>query len=124
MADSMELNVIEEECTEPAGPTDKKQGVTTEQNVEENIEGIIDKNSGKRKIDSKALLPEGNVAPKLISINKRKKSPSEVEFCVKSNVAQDEVKSSTDSLNKISNVGRRSPAQARRTRQSFSGMGN
>ena len=118
---SIELNAIEEECTEQA--TDVSQGETIKQNVEENIEGIVEKNSGKpplsssqRKIDSKPSKSEGNVVPKR-KISLRKKS--RVEFRVKPNATQDEVKLSTDSLNKISNVGRRSSAHAR---QSFSGM--
>ena len=122
---SIELKAIQEECTEQS--TDISQGETVKQNVEENIEGLIDKNSGKshspnkdgfdRKGDSKASFLDG--AKRKLSLRKK----SRVEFSVKPNVAHDEGKLSTDTLNKLSNIGRRSPAQdRRRSRQSFSGM--
>ena len=121
---STELKAIQEECTEQS--TDINQGKVVKQNVEENIEGLIDKNSGKphlqnkdgfdRKGDSKVSFLDGT--KRKFSLGKK----SRVEFSVKPNVAHDEGKLSTDTLNKLSNVGRRSPAQdRRRSRQSFSG---
>lgn len=122
---SIELKAIEE-CTEEL--TDFKQ-LTAEQNAHENTEDIVDKNSGNPhfenkdssdcKIEASLPPPEANVAPKR-KFSLRKKS--RVEFRVKPNTTQDEAKLSTDSVNQISNVGRRFSVQAKRTRESFSGM--
>ena len=123
---SIELKAIEE-CTEELA--DLKQGLTVEQNAHENTEDIVDKNSRKPsfehkdrsdcKIEASLPPPEANVAPKR-KFSLRKKS--RVEFRVKPNVSQDEAKLSADSMNQISNLGRRFSVQAKRTRESFSGM--
>lgn len=122
---SIELKAIEE-CTEELA--DFNQGVTTAQNVNENTKDIVDKgnthfenkDSSDCKIETSLPPPETSVVPKA----KRKfslRKKSRVEFRVKPNVAPDDAKLSADSLNQISNVGRRSSVQAKRTRQSFSG---
>ena len=121
--ESIELKAIEE-CTEELA--DFNQGVTTAQNVNENTKDIVDKgntdfenkDSSDCKIETSLPPPETNVLPKR-KFSLRKKS--RVEFRVKPKVAQDDPKLSTDSLNQISNVGRRSSVQTKRTRQSFSG---
>jgi hypothetical protein len=120
---SIELQAIQEENPEQLTAINGGESVT--QNVE-HIEGHIDNNSGKphllnkdgpdRKADSKPSIPEGTKR----KFSSRKKS--RVEFSVKPNVTHDEVQLSTDALNKVPSVARRSPAQDRRSRRSFSGM--
>ena len=124
---SVELKAIEE-CTEDSIDIEHEQ--TAKQDVDEKIEGIVEKNSEEpaqllnkacsdHNIDCNTSLCEVKEQLPKRKVSLRKKS--RVEFRAKPNLPKDERELNPDSSSRSSNIGRRSSTQARHTRQSFSG---